>query len=168
MPKFQLTSTSTRATFAMALCWASARIVALSTGSNICVCEIPGLSVKLKRLDVCFRAPRQSTADLGRCGGQLLHSEGGHDKDEFTLNELLHEPDPVLRELFILAATGDRSFRIDPNLMSASYPGGAGGHAGHETTDSGRRREGCQCSLCSSVVGRGDSVLRLFHSVHWR
>ena len=117
--KFQLTSMSTRPTVAMAMCWASARILTVSTpAATYASASFLGLGIKLERLDVRLGHGGKSLADLGRCRGELLHRQGRQDEDTFTSDEGIHEPDGVLGELVVHAATQDRRVRVDPQLHS--------------------------------------------------
>ncbi len=115
--KFQLTSTSTRPTVAIAMCWAVRPHLGCEHAcGNVCFCKLLGLGIKLKRFDVCFGHGGKSPADRGRCRRQLLHREAGQDENTFTSDEAFHKPDGVLRELFVLAAAHDRGVCVDPDL----------------------------------------------------
>ena len=88
----------------------------------VCFCKLLPLGIKLQRLNVRLGHGGTSPADLGWCRGQLLNGEAGHDEDEVTSDEAIHEADGVLGELFVLTATQNRGVRVDPQLHGPSLP----------------------------------------------
>ena len=88
---------------------------------NFVAAGVPCLGIEPESLDERLRHRGKMRAHIVRCCRQFLHREIGHDENEVASAETLHEPDGMLRELVVLAASDHGGVYVDPGLHTSSY-----------------------------------------------